>query len=258
MAYGNNKAAPMPKASFQEAGGTTFLYRHPFLTGMLSKSSAIDELDVSKSLQLNANFFQANPSQDSSLQERLVDGSTITITNHSLAGTMTLQALSTTGFVGTGDFIACAHLIVASGDSVGGTLTVIRSFGGKRRIRLYYGVSFKNVPHELIAGNAIVPYPVVMEYSGWVEMLGASSVARKTIWAVGNKYSLDAVFIPYDYTSILTDGGSLPNYPGIAMADKNSSEIFGNTDGISGKEAATAAMAGIGSDKDDLKYETYP
>jgi hypothetical protein len=245
----------MPRASFQEAGGTTFLYRHPFLTGALSRSSAVDELDVSRSLQLNANFFQANPAQDSSVQERLVDGSTITITNHSLAGVMTLQALSTTGFVGTGDFIACAHIIIASGDNVGGTLTVIRSFNGKKRIRLYYGVSFKNVPHELIAGNAVVPYPVTMEYSGWIETLGAASSARKTIWAVGNKYGLDAVFAPYDYTGILVDGGSLPNYPEITTAGKDSPAIFPNSEDI--VRADLIAMAGIESIPSD-PLVTYP
>jgi hypothetical protein len=198
MAYANNQAAARPGAPVQRAGGTIFTYRHPFLTGQLGAVSTVDEVDVSKSLQLNSNFFQANPTQDSAHQEVLVDGSVITITNHVMAGEMTLQALSTTGFVGTGDFIACAHLVVASGDDTGGVFTVKRDFSGKRRVRVYYGVTFKRVPHELISGNTVVPYPVVMLYAGWVEGIAAASVNARVIWATANKYGIKAVYGEYD------------------------------------------------------------
>jgi hypothetical protein len=197
MAYGNNQAAVRPGAPVQRAGGTVFKFRHPFLTGQLGKGSGVDEVDVSKSLQLHSNFFQANPTQDSAQQVVLVDGTVLTITNHVLAGEMTLQALSTTGYVGTGDFIACAHLVVASGDDVGGTFTVIRSFGKTRRVRVYYGVTFKRVPHELIAGDTAVPYPVVMLYAGWTEGIAAASVSARTIWATANKYGISAVYGDY-------------------------------------------------------------
>jgi hypothetical protein len=135
--------------------------------------------------------------QDHSLMELLVDGSTITITNHSLAGNMTLQVLSTTGLVGTGDFIAALHLIIASKDTTGGTLTVMRAVNEKRLVNIFYGVSAKNVPHLRIAGNAVVPYPVVLNYAGWAQALSADSITEKTIWAVGNKIGLKGIYKPF-------------------------------------------------------------
>jgi hypothetical protein len=206
MAYGNNQAAVRPGAPVQRAGGTIFKYRHPVLTGQLGKSSTADEVDISKSLQLNSTFFQANPTQDSAHQEVMVDGTVITITNHVLAGEITLQVLSTTGFVGTGDFIACAHLVIASGDDTGGVFTVIRNFNGKRRVRIYYGITFRRVPHELIAGNTVVPYPVVMLYAGWVEGVANASLSAKVIWATANKYGIKAVYGGYDLDGYAISG----------------------------------------------------
>jgi hypothetical protein len=205
-------ALSRPRSSFQTAGGVIIKFRHPFLTGQLSKDSLVDEVDVSSSLKLNDNFFQANPAQDSASQEPLVDGSVITITNHMMNGQLTLQVLSTTGFVGTGDLIACAHLIVASKDDVGGTLTVIRNFNGKKRVRVYLGVSFKNVPHELIAGNSVVPYPVVMLYTTWFEGLGAAGTELKTIWAAGNKYGIKAKYMPYSINGTSVAKKENPDY----------------------------------------------
>jgi hypothetical protein len=174
-----------------------YLFRHPFLTGQVSKASPIDQIDVSKSLKLNDEYFNATPVNDSALQETLVDGSVITVTNHLMNGTAALKVVPTTGLVGTGDLIAGAHLIVASKDDVGGTLTRIRWVNGKKLVRIYYGVSFKNVPHEIDAGNAVPIYNIVMLYSGWVEAVGAAEQATKTIWAVGNKYGLKAAFRQY-------------------------------------------------------------
>jgi hypothetical protein len=198
MAYGNNRAAARPRSSHQVAGGTILKYRHPFLSGQISDASPIDEIDISRCLKLNERFFAAEPAQDSAVQEVLVDGSVITITNSLLNGRATLQVLSTTGLVGTGDLIAAAHLVIASKDDIGGTLTVIQFIDGKRRVTVFYGVSFQNVPHLLLAGNAVVPYPVVMLYSGWVQGVSAAqSFNEKTIWAVGNRYGLKAVYQPY-------------------------------------------------------------
>jgi hypothetical protein len=204
MAYGNNRAAERPKASFRVAGGIIIKFRHPFLSGQINPGehgggiTEIDEVDVSKSLRLNDTFLNATPMQDSAVMELLVDGSTVTITNHSLAGTMTLQVLPTNGLVGGGDFIACAHLIIASKDSVGGTMTTIKEVNGRKIIRIYYGTSFKNVPHEIVAGNALVPYTMVLNYAGWVEAVSASGkLDAKHIWAVGNKIGLSAVYQPF-------------------------------------------------------------
>jgi len=197
MAYGNNRAAAKPRAQVQTAGGTIIKYRNPVLAYQIADSVAVDEINVSRALRLNETFLNAQPLNDSSIIEPLVDGSTITITNHSLAGTMTLQVLRGSGLVGDGDFIAAAHLVIASKDSIGGTLTVIESTGEKRLVTIFYGVTFKNVPHLIKAGNALVPYPMVINYSGWVQGVSAGAISEKTIWAVGNKVGLSGVYKPY-------------------------------------------------------------
>jgi hypothetical protein len=162
-------------------------YRHPKLAGHVANGINIDEVDVSKACKLNDTFFDAQPAMDSAFQEVLVDGSVITITNKLLAGTITLQVLEQGGFVGTGDFITALQLVQSNGDSVGGTFTVIRNFSGKTRVRVYYGVFARNVPHERVAGNAVVPYPVQLYYAGWFDGVGeGEAVVKDYIWAVGN------------------------------------------------------------------------
>jgi len=198
MPYGNNRALAKPRASFQTAGGTSIKLRHPILSGQIDGATPIDEVDVSASLRLNDTFLDAMPAQDNAIQEPLVDGSIITITNHLLAGTMTLQVMRTTGLVGTGDFIACAHLIIASKDSEGSTLTVTQYINGKRITTIFYGVAFKQVPHLKIAGNSVVIYPVTLTYAGWIQGVSANDVSNeKAIWAVGNKYGLKGIYKPY-------------------------------------------------------------
>jgi hypothetical protein len=198
MAFANNRAAVHPRSSFQTAGGTILKFRHPFLAGQISGVAVIDEIDVSRAVKLNDTFLDAMPSHDSSLQEVLVDGSVLTITNHLMAGKMTIPVVRTTGLVGTGDFIAAAHLVIASKDDIGGTFTQIETIQGKRIITIFYGVSFSNVPHMKKAGNAVVTYPVVMLYAGWVQgVSGDSAFSEKTIWGVGNKYGLKKVYAPY-------------------------------------------------------------
>jgi hypothetical protein len=198
MAHGNNRAAAKPKASFQLAGGTVIKFRHPFLSGQINGASPVDEIDVSSALKLSEEFFSAEPEQDSSSQEVLVDGSTITITNHLLNGTARLRVLSTTGFVGTGDFIAALQLIMASKDDVGGTITVIQNINGKRRVTIFWGVSVKRMPHLKIAGNAVPVHDVQLSYAGWVQGASANlDINEKTIWAVGNRTGLTAAYKPY-------------------------------------------------------------
>jgi len=198
MAYGNNRAAARPRASFQTAGGTIIKFRHPILSGQISEASTVDEVDVSRALRLNETFLDANPTQDNAVQEILVDGSVVTITNHILAGEMTLQVMRTTGLVGNGDFVAALHLVIASKDTEGGTLTVIQTINDKRIVTIFYGVACKRVPHLKLAGNAVVPYPVVLSYAGWVQgVSGDTDVNVKNIWAVGNKNGLKAVYKPF-------------------------------------------------------------
>jgi hypothetical protein len=240
MAYGNNRAAARPRASFMVAGGSIFLFRHPFLSGQISGASPVDEIDVSRALRLNDTFFDAQPAQDSSFQETLVDGSVITMTNHLMNGSAALQVLPTTGLVGTGDLIAAAHLIIASKDDVGGTLTVIQFINGKRRVTVFYGVSFKNVPHLRIAGNAVIPYPMTMLYAGWMQGISANTdLNAKTIWAVGNKLGIKSVYKPY---AVQEAENQANFYGGSPMSDSTSGVGSGNGDTASGDLANAAAV----------------
>lgn len=238
MAFGNNRAAARPRATFQAAGGIIIKFRHPKLSGQISNATQIDEIDVSRCLRLNDTFFDASPAQDSSFMEPLVDGSVITITNHMLAGTATIQVVRTTGLVGTGDFVAAAHLIIASKDTEGGTLTTIKTVQGRRIVRVYYGVSFKNVPHERIAGNAIVPYPVVMNYAGWVEGVASEEGHEQVIWAVGNRYGLRAQYKPFDIQS----GENADFYAGAPMSSAIGGVDASDVDTSSGDLDTNAAV----------------
>jgi len=200
MPFANNRAAAHPRANFQAAGGTQYLWRHPFLAGQINAASPVDEIDVSKCLRLNDTFFDANPTHDSSVQEVMVDGSTVTITNHLMAGEMTLQVLRTSELVGDGDFVSALHLIIASKDTLGGIMTRIKEVNGKRIVMTFYGVSAKRVPHAKDAGNALVPYPVVLAYAGWVQGVSAAASLKKVIWAVGNSQGIKAHYNAYSIT----------------------------------------------------------
>ena len=135
MAYGNNRAGGQGRAHFRQAGGTVMKFRHPYFAGAIDNPNskvAIDEIDVSASVKLEGRFFEANQNQDSAKQTVLIDGSTVTITNKMLNGTMNIPAVPTTGEVATGDFIAGCQLIQSVGDNVGGIFTKTDFVNGKR------------------------------------------------------------------------------------------------------------------------------
>jgi len=248
--FGVNRAAAHPRSTFQVAGGVTMKFRHPTLSGQISNATQIDEVDVSRCVKLNDTFFDATPGQDSSFQEVLVDGSVLTITNHILAGSMTLPIIRTTGLVGTGDFVAAAHLVIGSKDDTGGTFTVIQNIQGKRIITVFYGVSFKNLPHLRIAGNSVVPYPVTMLYAGWFQgVSGDSALNEKTIWAVGNKYGLKGVYKPYAVQAAENQNDFFGGAPAQAIGGVDATDIdtksadIGNVVDIS-KVGAAEGMSG--------------
>jgi len=186
MSYGPDRWGKHPKSSAIRAGGIKMFYRHPKLAGHVYNDANIDEIDVSRACKLNDTFFDASPAMDSAYQEILVDGSVITVTNTILAGVMTLQVLEQGGFVGKGCFITALQFIQSSGDNVGGTFTTIRNFDGTPRVRVYYGVFVKHSPHEKVAGNSVVPYPVQLTYAGWFDGVGPTESTKQYLWAVGN------------------------------------------------------------------------
>jgi hypothetical protein len=241
MAFGNNRAINKPRASFQAAGGTIMKFRHPVLSGQISGASPVDEIDVSRCVKLNETFLDAQPTNDSSFMEVLVDGSTVTITNNLLCGEMTLQVVRSKGLVGAGDFVAAAHLVIASKDDTGGTFTVVETIDGKRVVTVFYGVSFKRVPHLRKAGNSVIPYPMVLLYSGWVQGVSSdTSASEKAIWAVGNKVGLTGIYKPYAVQEQEQDGGAY--FTGAPLSASTGGVGTDNGDAASGDLDAVAAV----------------
>lgn len=254
MAYGNNRAGKQPRSHFRQAGGAIIKFRHPFFAGAIDTKSgkAIDEIDVSASCKLEGRFFEATQNQDSAKQTVLIDGSTVTITNKMLNGTITIPAVPTTGEVATGDFIAGCQLIQSVGDNVGGIITKTDFVNGKALTKVYYGVTVKQCPTDVSEGNDVPTYNVQLLYSGWIQAESKSSDANmKAVWAVGSKQGIEGFYSPYNIQNADGNGGtgssaltanSLAPDVGSSVADEisagadNSQEIGGD----SGVQKATA------------------
>lgn len=210
MAYGNNRKAQQTRASFQTAGGCIIKFRHPFLAGALdldSTGGGIDEIDVSRALKLADTFINAQPNQDASSQTVLVDGSSVVITNHILNGTLTMPVIKTTGKVATGCLVSALQLIVASKDSIGGTLQRTVFINGEAHTRLYYGVSVKRVPHDIIMGLEVPTYQCELFYAGFIDAISASGdINKKAIWAVGSKEGVEGIYTPYEVNAFGSTG----------------------------------------------------
>ena len=200
MAYGNNRAGSQPRAHFRLAGGSIIKFRHPYFAGMIDTGTnkAIDEIDVSSCCKLEGRFFEANQNQDSAKQVVMIDGSTVTIANKMLNGTITIPAVPTTGEVGTGDFIAGCQLIRSIGDSVGGIITKTDFVNGKALTKVYYGVTVQRCPDDVSEGNDVATYNVQLLYAGWIEAeSGSDDLNKKAIWAVGSQEGIEGFYSPY-------------------------------------------------------------
>ena len=198
MAYGNNRAQQQSRAHFQLAGGSSIKFRHPYLAGQIDSAGIIDEIDISANCKLEGRYFEANQNQDSARQVVLVDGSTVTISNKLLNGTITMPVIKTSGLVAEGDFISALQLIRSLGDSVGGLLTKTDYVNGKAITKVFYGVTPQRVPDDVSEGNDVPVYNVTLLYAGWIEAVSTSTAEnKKRIWAVGNQKGLEAYFSPY-------------------------------------------------------------
>lgn len=206
MAYGNNRKGKQPRAHFQLAGGVPIVFKHPYLAGQLgSGDTPIDEIDVSACCKLEGRFFEANPTQDSSKQTVMIDGSTVTICNKLLNGIITMPVIRTTGVVATGDFISALQLIKSVGDTVGGLLYKTDFINGKAVTKVYYGVTVKFVPDDISEGNDVAVYNIQLFYAGWLEAISSSGASNlKKIWAVGSNKGIEGFYSPY--TGQNTDG----------------------------------------------------
>lgn len=235
MAFGNNRAQQQTRAHFQLAGGSVIKFRHPYLAGQIDTAGMVDEIDISACCKLEGRFFEARQNQDSAKQVVLVDGSTVTIANKLLNGTISMPVIRSTGLVGNGDFLAALQLIRSLGDSVGGLLYKTDFINGKAITKLYYGVTPQQVPDDVSEGNDVAVYDVKLLYAGWIEAVSNSTEEnKKRIWAVGNQTGLEAYFAPYETqngstgTSALSSGNS--GIPASTLADQIDATNFNVAD----------------------------
>jgi len=218
-------------------------FRHPFLAGQLSGTLGnLDEIDISASVKLDSEFLKATPNQDSAKQEVLVDGTTVTITNTMLNGTLSLQLIRTSGIVARGDAIACFQLIKATGDNVGGTLTVTEFIDGKAITILYYGVAIKNVDDKILQGLSVPVYPAQLLYAGWIQVVSNSAqLNTKAIWAAGSLNGVTGIYTMFP----VNEGASGDSPLDTTIAGGGSNQIPSAADAIAGAEdnSANAASA---------------
>lgn len=244
MAFGQNSVGKQPRSHFQTAGGTIHKFRHPFLAGQLSSTIGnLDEIDISSSVKLDSEFFKASPNQDSAKQEVLVDGTTVTITNTMLNGTITLQAIRTSGIVARGDAVACFQLIKAAGDNVGGTYTLTEFIDGKAITTLYYGVSVKYVDDKILQGLSVPTYACQLLYSGWIQVVSNSAqLNTKAIWAAGSINGVTGVYSMFP----VNEGASGSSPLDATIAGGGSNQIPSSAEvnaGAEDNEANAAAAA---------------
>lgn len=244
MAFGQNSVGKQPRSHFQTAGGTIHKFRHPFLIGQLSSTIGnLDEIDISSSVKLDSEFFKASPNNDSAKQEVLVDGTVVTITNTMLNGTITLQAIRTSGIVARGDAVACFQLIKAAGDNVGGTYTLTEFIDGKAITTLYYGVAVKYVDDKILQGLSVPTYACQLLYSGWIQVVSNSAqLNTKAIWAAGSINGVTGVYSMFP----VNEGASGSSPLDATIAGGGSNQIPSSADVNAGAEdnsanAATAA-----------------
>ena len=246
MSFGQNSVGKQPRSHFQTAGGTIHKFRHPFLAGQLSSAIGnLDEIDISSSVKLDSEFFKASPNNDSAKQEVLVDGTVVTITNTMLNGTITLQAIRTSGIVARGDAVACFQLIKATGDNVGGTYTLTEFIDGKAITTLYYGVAIKYVDDKILQGLSVPTYACQLLYSGWIQVVSNSAqLNTKAIWAAGSINGVTGVYTMYPVNEGATGSSPLD----ATIEGGGSNQIPSDADVNAGAEdnaanAATAATA---------------
>lgn len=248
MAFGNNRAQEQPRAHFQLAGGSTIMFRHPYLAGQIDTDGYVDEIDISRCCKLDGRFFEARQSNDNAKQTVMIDGSVVTICNKLLNGTISMPVVRTTGLVATGDFIAACQLIRSTGDTVGGLLYKTDFVNGKAITKLYYGVTVMRCPDDISEGNDVPVYDIQLCYAGWIEAVSTSVAEnKKRIWAVGNQAGLEAYFAPYETQNTTGNTGTQSHplsadnsgIPGSSLADQVDDTNYNTQDSANEKKVVS-------------------
>ena len=159
-----------------------------------------------------------------------------------LNGTITLQAIRTSGIVARGDAVACFQLIKAAGDNVGGTYTLTEFIDGKAITTLYYGVAVKYVDDKILQGLSVPTYACQLLYSGWIQVVSNSAqLNTKAIWAAGSINGVTGVYSMFP----VNEGASGSSPLDATIAGGGSNQIPSSADVNAGAEdnAANAATA---------------
>lgn len=148
------------KNTVQTVGNLTISFVHPLILGATAVTL--------KGFKLEGDLLDTAQLMDNSKIIALIGGDTATITNNVRAGTLTLNAVETSGDAAQGDVVALSNLLQATPDSVGGTITVSRSVNGATKSITLLGVTHKSHPPIKMSGNDLPTYVCTFNYADYV------------------------------------------------------------------------------------------
>lgn len=153
--------------------------------------------------RLDSQFLDANPQLASSFMIPMLGGGAIALTNNNRSGTLSINTTKVslpdagndgsipnintssdgyqaTGVQGTGKYYDLTTLLqaqqsVSGGDSVGSTLTIRFSFGGKSVTFQFLGCTVASIKPLALSGNDAVDYGAAINYLNWTVNYGSES-----------------------------------------------------------------------------------
>jgi hypothetical protein len=141
----------------QSVGKFTAVFSHPLINGGASTSLT--------GFKLDSTFFSTAQSVENSKRVPLVDNTTAGLTNSQKSGRITWTCTRTTSSNGSSDVMTVSRLMVAAGDSIGGTLTITTSINGTDEKVIYYNCTSASNPPQILAGNNVPDYTVIWDYA---------------------------------------------------------------------------------------------
>lgn len=210
MARGNNNAGKQERASFATMGNMQILLCHPYFAKQIDTNENIDTIDITSALLFDeGNVLEATPTYDKSKQVVMVNGSTMTFTNNLGNGIISMNLVSTNSLLAFGDAVEAMHIIGSSGDSVGGLVITKKKVNGKTITKIFFGVTLKSIPDDILNPYNPSVYPTQLFYSGWAQACSDNDTDGETaIWAVGNDKGLKGFYRPYRANNFDGNGGT--------------------------------------------------
>jgi hypothetical protein len=142
----------------QSVGKFTATLSHPLLNGGASVSLS--------GFKLDSTFISTAQNSENSKRVPLVDNTTAGLTNSQTSGRITWTC-TRKGAITDGDVIRVSQALVAAGDSVGGTLTVVTSLNGNDEKTIFYNCTVASCPPLVLAGNNVPDYTIIWDYASF-------------------------------------------------------------------------------------------